>query len=296
MKKFLIYFLIFSTFLVPALSSAQEAIKIEAAFVSTDGTDQLVVYVSNSNPQNLTLVAKYGEDFKFDLTSNTLTFDGYGRGAATISTIGRPGRNFQYRLVDTKGVLLPSDIYTFTSYAGDGSFSYVPSYLVLDTSSDPNNPNYVVSSDPVPTVPPNSKTNPDSPNPVILGASSADKNISSSGNINNLSTASDPSNSNTGLIPCDNSTNKQCDFKALMTLINNVITFILVKLAVPIAAIMFFYAGFKMVTSGGSAEAKGQAKNVFTSTVIGLLFVAGSWLIIKTILSILGYNGAWIGF
>jgi hypothetical protein len=101
-----------------------------------------------------------------------------------------------------------------------------------------------------------------------------------------------------GLIPCgrtpgpdvDPATIHSCGFKDIMTLINKLITFILVYMAVPIAAIMFFYAGFKMVTSGGNPESRGTAKNVFTNAVIGLVIAAGAWLIVKTLLVILGYN------
>lgn len=85
-------------------------------------------------------------------------------------------------------------------------------------------------------------------------------------------------------------------WKEFLALINNVISFILKVLALPIAAIMFAYAGFLLVTSGGSTEARGKAKNIFTNTAIGLIIVAGAYLIIRTILSILGYDGAWIGF
>jgi hypothetical protein len=99
-----------------------------------------------------------------------------------------------------------------------------------------------------------------------------------------------------GLVPCGKAGQPECNFNTFMDLINNVIKFILVKLAVPIAAVMFFYAGFKMVTSGGSAESKTQAKSIFTNTALGVAFVAGAWLIIRTVLFILGYEGAWIGF
>ncbi len=107
-----------------------------------------------------------------------------------------------------------------------------------------------------------------------------------------------------GLIPCgrspgpnvDPSTTKPCEFKDFMTLINTVIKFILFKLVVPIAAVMFFYAGFLMVTSGGSTEARGKAKNIFTNAVYGLVIAAAAWLIIRTILFILDYKGGWIGF
>ncbi|KKS99985.1 MAG: hypothetical protein UW07_C0008G0017 [Candidatus Nomurabacteria bacterium GW2011_GWF2_43_8] len=98
----------------------------------------------------------------------------------------------------------------------------------------------------------------------------------------------------TGLVPCMDG--KDCDFGKLMLLIDNVIKFILFKMAIPIAAIMFAYAGFELVTSGGSTEKRGIAKKVFTNTALGLIIAVAAWLIIKTILSILGYEGVWIGF
>jgi hypothetical protein len=88
----------------------------------------------------------------------------------------------------------------------------------------------------------------------------------------------------------------QCNFKDAMTLVNTIITFILFSLVLPVSAIMFAYAGFKLVTSGGSTEARSKAKSIFTSALIGLVIAAAAWLIIRTILSILGYDGAWIGF
>ena len=99
-----------------------------------------------------------------------------------------------------------------------------------------------------------------------------------------------------GLVPCDNSTANKCDFNQLMNLINTLIHFALFDLALPIVAIMFVYAGFELVTSGGSTEKRGIAKKVFTSAVIGFVIALAGWLIVKTILTILGYSGAWIGF
>lgn len=104
------------------------------------------------------------------------------------------------------------------------------------------------------------------------------------------------------LVPCGNDKTpagviiNPCSFGDAMELINEVVKFILFKLAIPVAAIMFAYAGFLMVTSGGSTEAKSKAKNIFSNAVFGLVIAAGAWLIIRTILSILGYQGAWIGF
>lgn len=111
-----------------------------------------------------------------------------------------------------------------------------------------------------------------------------------------------PANAPLGLVPCDNTPGADgkianpCDFNALMRLIDKVIKFILYGLSVPIAAIMFAYAGFLMVTSGGSPENRSKAKSIFSSVVFGLVIVAGAYIIVKTILSILGYNGTWLGF
>src|SRR6185503_11537431 len=66
------------------------------------------------------------------------------------------------------------------------------------------------------------------------------------------------------LVPCGHATqgviSNPSSFKDALTLINGVIRFVLFNLVVPIAAIMFFYAGFQLVTSGGSAEKRGIAK------------------------------------
>ena len=100
----------------------------------------------------------------------------------------------------------------------------------------------------------------------------------------------------TGLVHCDNSTAHPCNFNALMELINTVIKFLLFDLALPIAAIMCAYAGFKLVISAGNSEERTSAKKIFTSAILGFIIAIAAWLIIETVLSILGYKGAWIGF
>ena len=99
------------------------------------------------------------------------------------------------------------------------------------------------------------------------------------------------------LVQCDNSKGKPCDFYALMSLVNRVIHFVLFDMVVPIAAIMFIYAGFLMVTAGGEAAgARTKAKSIFTNAVLGLIIAVAAFLIIRTVLSILGYEASWIGF
>ena len=111
----------------------------------------------------------------------------------------------------------------------------------------------------------------------------------------------------TGLIPCGNEFKgpngeltgdipHPCTFTDFMTLVNKVIKFALFDMVVPIAAIMFAYAGFLLVTSGGSSEARTKAKTIFTNVALGLIIAVAAWLIIRTILLTLGYPGDWIGF
>ena len=99
-----------------------------------------------------------------------------------------------------------------------------------------------------------------------------------------------------GLVPCDNTT-QPCDFTQFMNLINIVIHFILYDMVIPISAIMFAYAGFLLITAGSEAAgARTKAKSIFLNVVLGLIIAVAAFLIIRTILSILGYEGSWIGF
>lgn len=102
-------------------------------------------------------------------------------------------------------------------------------------------------------------------------------------------------------VPCTNDADAKgnvenpCGFPQLLTLINNIVKFILKDLAIPITAIMFVYAGIVMVTSGGSPEARSKAKGIFTNAALGLIIAAAAWLIVHTLLNILGYTGEGFG-
>ena len=98
---------------------------------------------------------------------------------------------------------------------------------------------------------------------------------------------------NTPLVTC----NTNCGFNDLMALVNRIVKFMLFDMVLPISAIMCAYAGILMITAGGeTAHARTKAKNIFFKAIVGLIIAMSCWLIINTILSILGYNGSWIGF
>jgi len=94
-----------------------------------------------------------------------------------------------------------------------------------------------------------------------------------------------------GLVTCKDN----CQWNELLGMVNRIVKFILFDLVLPISAIMFAYAGILLVTSGGSSEAKSKAKGIFTNVALGLILAVGAWLIISTILQLLGYDGSWIG-
>jgi len=87
-----------------------------------------------------------------------------------------------------------------------------------------------------------------------------------------------------------------CGFNELLEMVNKVVKFIIFDLAIPVAAIMFAYAGIILLISGGDPSKKTKAKEIFLGVVIGLVVAAAAWLIIETILKTLGYDGSWIGF
>lgn len=83
------------------------------------------------------------------------------------------------------------------------------------------------------------------------------------------------------LIPCDGVT-KECTFDSFVQLVQNLINY-LILLSIPLCAIAFAWAGFLIVTSGGSEERVTQGKAIFGKVLWGFLFVLGAWLIVYTI-------------
>lgn len=101
-----------------------------------------------------------------------------------------------------------------------------------------------------------------------------------------------------GLVPCGQAANdgqggiaNPCKFQHVLVLINKVVRFVLFKLVVPIAAIAFAWAGFLLLFSGGNSSQKEKAKKIFWSVLLGLAVAVAAWLIVYTVLNILGYQG-----
>ena len=99
-----------------------------------------------------------------------------------------------------------------------------------------------------------------------------------------------------GLVPdcnvvVDGVMTKTCSFEDVMALINTVITFVLFTLATPLFALILIYVGWLYISAGGSSENVSKAKHILKNAVIGYVIALAAWLIVKAILTTLGFTG-----
>jgi hypothetical protein len=104
---------------------------------------------------------------------------------------------------------------------------------------------------------------------------------------NAIATPSIVSPDGDGLIPCDGN---DCTINSVMQLVNNLMNFFFTTLLLPIFVVMVMYLGYSYLTANGSpgqhAKVASMAKHMF----LGLLLMLCAFLIVHTILSILGYS------
>ena len=82
-----------------------------------------------------------------------------------------------------------------------------------------------------------------------------------------------------------------CDFDVVMALINKLIGYVLVTMATPLFALIIIYVGWLYLSDMGSSENITKAKKILKNAVIGYVIALAAWLIVKTILTTLGFNG-----
>lgn len=94
--------------------------------------------------------------------------------------------------------------------------------------------------------------------------------------------------STTGFIPCDGYT-VECDFNQVIVLINNIVEF-LFKIVLPIMVVAaVLYSGWLFLTKGSEPATRTKAKNMMLNILIGTVVALTAYLIVKTILKMLGY-------
>ncbi|PIR83690.1 hypothetical protein COU18_03360 [Candidatus Kaiserbacteria bacterium CG10_big_fil_rev_8_21_14_0_10_51_14] len=81
------------------------------------------------------------------------------------------------------------------------------------------------------------------------------------------------------IVPCNGADCNVCD---LATLANNILN-TAIYIAVFLSAVLFAWAGWLYLTSGGSGELS-RAKGIFTNVAIGLVIVLIGWLVVDTLM------------
>lgn len=77
---------------------------------------------------------------------------------------------------------------------------------------------------------------------------------------------------------------EECTYLTLVDVTQSILNFLLYFLAAPIAALMFLYAGFLLLTNRGNEAQVTKAKSIFTSVFWGLVVALAAWLIITFLL------------
>jgi hypothetical protein len=101
------------------------------------------------------------------------------------------------------------------------------------------------------------------------------------------------SGSTTGLVNCGNpgadgelQESEMCDYEALISMINNIITW-LIGILVIVAALLFMYAGILYLTAGSDSEQVDTAKEIFQNVAGGFLIVILAFTLIATLVNML---------
>ncbi len=92
-----------------------------------------------------------------------------------------------------------------------------------------------------------------------------------------------------GLIDCEGA---GCSFQHLINLVQRGIAFV-IRLILPIAAIILAYTGFLFMTSGGNEEVRARAKGILTKTLIGIALILCSVLIVNLLYKAFGVKSCY---
>jgi len=93
-----------------------------------------------------------------------------------------------------------------------------------------------------------------------------------------------------GLVPCGEPGNP-CQLCDVFIMIDNILDFILIKMVPVVAVLMLVIGGIMFFFAGADPGMLAKAKSLITSTLIGLVIIFAAFLIIGTVLSVLGLTG-----
>ena len=88
-----------------------------------------------------------------------------------------------------------------------------------------------------------------------------------------------------GIVPCQNG----CTIGDFFTMLGNIYNFLVLYIATPLAILGLTIGGVMYMISAGDPGLAQKGKDALWASFWGLILTFGSWLIIKAILSALGY-------
>lgn len=91
-----------------------------------------------------------------------------------------------------------------------------------------------------------------------------------------------------GLIQCGFSGQDMCQWDDVLPTINRLITFVLTNIAIPVSVIVIIIGGIRIMISGAQPSEYAAGKKMITGVVWALAITFGAWVIVKTILAMLG--------
>lgn len=92
------------------------------------------------------------------------------------------------------------------------------------------------------------------------------------------------------------SPHEECYFEDFIILAQKFIDFLIFKIAAPLAAVMFAYAGFLYVTNRGNEGQVKQAHDIFLYVFWGFVVALGAWITVNFILEFFLGSGSIYNF
>jgi type IV secretory pathway VirB2 component (pilin) len=90
-------------------------------------------------------------------------------------------------------------------------------------------------------------------------------------------------------VRCGNPGQKACEIGDFFNTLGYIYNFLVLSVATPLAVIALIIGGIFILISAGNPNFAEMGKKIVRYSIFGLALVFGSWLIIKTILSWIGY-------
>ncbi len=93
-----------------------------------------------------------------------------------------------------------------------------------------------------------------------------------------------------GLVPCDGAAGDECTLNSVIQLANNLMSFFFNTLLLPIVIAMIMYVGYSYIAALGKPGQHAKLGSMAMHLVLGLLLMLCAWVIVRAIISILGYH------